>query len=85
MLGPPKVRRVDRPVLASLEALVPPGNFYRHLAAVLDLAFVRELVRERYAAGGRPSLDPVVFFQLQLILFFPRKPGRVGPTRLALR
>ena len=70
MLGPPKVRRVDRPVVASLEALVPQDNFYRHLARVLDLAFVRELVRDRYAAGGRPSLDPVVFFQLQLILFF---------------
>jgi hypothetical protein len=63
MLGPPKARRVDRPVLASLEDLVPPGHFYRHLEAALDLRFVRELVRERYAAGGRPSLDPVVFFK----------------------
>jgi transposase len=70
MLGPPKARRVARPVLASLEALVPPDNFYRHLARVLDLRFVRDLVRDRYAAGGRPGLDPVVFFQLQLILFF---------------
>jgi transposase len=70
MLGPPKARRVDRPVLASLEALVPQDNFYRHLARVLDLAFVRDLVKDRYAVGGRPSLDPVVFFQLQLILFF---------------
>ena len=70
MLGPRKARHVDRPVLASLEALVPPGNFYRHLAEVLDLAFVRDLVPDRYAAGGRPGLDPVVFFQLQLILFF---------------
>jgi hypothetical protein len=34
MLGPPKVRRVDRPVRALLEALVPPGRFYRHLAEV---------------------------------------------------
>jgi transposase len=70
MLGPPKARRVARPVLASLEALVPRDNFYRHLARVLDLSFVRDLVRDRYAAGGRPGLDPVVFFQLQLILFF---------------
>jgi transposase len=70
MLGPPKARRVDRPVLASLEALVPPDNFYRHLARVLDLSFVRDLVRDHYPTGGRPSLDPVVFFQLQLILFF---------------
>ena len=65
MLGPPKARRVDRPVLAALEALVPRDNFYRHLARVLDLRFVRDLVRDRYAAGGRPGLDPVVFFQTQ--------------------
>jgi hypothetical protein len=30
----------------SLEDLVPPGDFYRHLDRVLDLAFVRELVRD---------------------------------------
>ena len=70
MLGPPKARHVDRPVLASLEDLVPPGHFYRHLEGALDLSFVRELVRDRYAPGGRPSLDPVTFFKLQLILFF---------------
>ena len=70
MLGPPKARRVDRPVLVSLEACVPPGHFYRHLEGALDLSFVRELVRDRYAPGGRPSLDPVTSFKLQLILFF---------------
>jgi transposase len=70
MLGPPKARHVDRPVLASLETLVPPDNFYRHLEAKLDLSFVRALVRDRYAATGRPSIDPVVFFRLQLIMFF---------------
>src|SRR4051812_35846670 len=70
MLGPPKARRVDRPVRASLEALVPPGHFYRHLEAALDLSVVRELVRDRSAPGGRPSLDPVTFFKLQLLLCF---------------
>jgi transposase len=70
MLGPPKARRVDRPVLASLEALVPPDHFYRHLERALDLGFVRELVRDRYAPSGRPSLDPVVYFKLQLVMFF---------------
>ena len=48
---------------ASLEDLVPPGHFYRHLEAALDLSFVRELVRDRYAGIGRPSLDPVTFFK----------------------
>jgi transposase len=70
MLGPPKARHVDRPVRISLEDLVPLGHFYRHLEQVLDLRFVRELVRDRYAPGGRPRLAPVVYFKLQLIFFF---------------
>ena len=55
---------------ASLEDLVPEDNFYRRLETRLDLSFVRELVRPFYAKGGRPSVDPVVFFKLQLVLFF---------------
>ncbi len=70
MLGPAKIRRVDDPVLASLDALVPARHFYRHLERSLDLGFVRDLVRGAYAVGGRPSIDPVVFFKLQLIMFF---------------
>jgi len=31
---------------------------------------VREVVRPLYAYGGRPSVDPVVFFKLQLVMFF---------------
>lgn len=52
----------------SLEELVPQDNFYRQLEAKLDLSFTRELVRQCYASGGRPSIDPVVFFKLQLIM-----------------
>jgi transposase len=55
---------------ASLEDLVPEDNFYRRLEARLDLSFVRDLVRPLYAEGGRPSVDPVVFFKLQPVLFF---------------
>jgi hypothetical protein len=54
----------------TLEDLVPPDHFYRHLERMLDLRFVRDLVRAAYADSGRPSIDPVVFFKLQLILFF---------------
>ena len=54
----------------SLEGLVPEDNFYRRLERTVDLSFVRELVRDRYASGGRASVDPVVFFKLQLVLFF---------------
>src|SRR5215203_1011286 len=70
MLGPPKLRCLDQPITVSIEALVPADHFYRHLEAKLDLSFVRTWVQDCYAAGGRPSIDPVVFFKLQLILFF---------------
>ncbi len=54
----------------SLEELVPPDHFYRHLERTLDLSFVREFVQQTYAGGGRPSIDPIVFFKLQLVMFF---------------
>jgi hypothetical protein len=46
----------------SLEHLVAEDHFYRRLEVWLDLSFVRELVGPLYAGGGRPSVDPVVFF-----------------------
>jgi len=70
MLGPPKRRTLDRPVSVSLEELVPDDHFYRHLDAALDLSVVRDWVVERYTNHGRPSIDPVVFFTFQLIMFF---------------
>jgi transposase len=54
----------------SLEDLVPVSNFYRDVEAKLDLSFVRDLVQGCYSPVGRPSIDPVVFFKLQLIMFF---------------
>jgi hypothetical protein len=50
-----------------LEDFVPASNFYRHLEANLDLHLIRDLVAEHYSARGCPSIDPVVFFKLQLI------------------
>jgi transposase len=70
MLGPPKPRRLDEPIAVSLAALVPRDHFYRHLETKLDLGFVREWVHDLYASRGRPSIDPVVFFKLQLVMFF---------------
>jgi transposase len=74
----------------SLDALVPSDHFYRHLERSLDLSFVRDLVRHAYAERGRPSIDPVVFFKLQLILFFEglrseRQLMQVVADRLSLR
>jgi len=74
----------------SLEELVPSDHFYRHLERTLDLGFVRDLVRDAYADIGRPSIDPVVFFKLQLVLFFEglrseRQLMQVVADRLSLR
>lgn len=57
--------------IVNLEKLVPRNNFYRRLETKLDLSFIRDLVRQHYSSQmGRPSIDPVVFFKLQLIMFF---------------
>jgi len=78
------------PTDVSLEELVPEENRYRRLEAGLDLSFVRELVAPLYARGGRPSVDPVVFFKLQLVMFFEglrseRELMRVAADRLSVR
>jgi transposase len=70
MLGPVKPHRLDESIAVSLEDLVPASHFYRHLEAKLDLSFVRDWTQELYAVRGRPSIDPVVFFKLQLVMFF---------------
>src|SRR6476661_2022965 len=85
-----KARAVTARHSVTLEDLVPADDFYRHLDRVLDLSFVRDLVRDAYAPAGRPSIDPVVFFRLQLILFFEglrseRQLLRVAADRLSLR
>ena len=83
--------RIFAPIAnVTLDDLVPQDHFYRHLERTLDLAFVRDLVLPFYAAGGRPSIDPVVFFKLQLIMFFEglrseRQLMRVAADRLSLR
>jgi transposase len=74
----------------SLEDLVPEVNFYRRLEARLDLSFVRELVALLYSGGGRPLVDPAVFFKLQLVMIFEglrseRELMKVAADRLSLR
>src|SRR6478672_4961480 len=92
--NPPMMGSKDREfaplVNVSLEQLVPADHFYRHLHKALDLTFVGELVAPFYAAGGRPSVDPIVFFKLQLIMFFEglrseRQLVRTTADRLSLR
>src|SRR4029079_9359951 len=54
-----------------LESFVAEDHFLRRIDRVLDLAFVRELTAPRYAAElGRPSIDPEVYFRMQLVAYF---------------
>src|SRR6185436_4813226 len=69
MLGH-KAREFKQHKSISLEDLVPDDNFYRQVERSIDLSFVRALADEFYSSIGRPSVDPVVFFKLQLIAFF---------------
>lgn len=55
------------PVATSLVKLVPAHHFYQRLLQRVDFSFVRPLVAPFYSAGGRPSLDPVVFVKLLLV------------------
>ncbi len=83
--------RLFRPLEhVSLEELIPTDHFYRQVEHTLNLSFVRGLVQSCYAAGGRPSIDPVVFFKLQLAMFFEgirseRQRMEVAADRLSLR
>ena len=85
-----KERNFAALINVSLDELVPQDHFYRHLERTLDLSFVREFVHETYAGGGRPSIDPVVFFKLQLVMFFEgirseRQLMRYAADRLSVR
>lgn len=90
MMGIKKREFRPLPDELSLEDLVPKCNLYRRLDRVLDLSFVRDLVKDRYAASGRPGVDPQVFFRLQLVMFFEgirseRELMRVATARLSVR
>jgi transposase len=85
-----KQRTFAPQINVSLEELVPQDHFYRHLDQKLDLSFVREFVKRTYADGGRPSIDPIVFFKLQLVMFFEgirseRQLIRQAADRLSVR
>src|SRR5271157_3513129 len=69
MLGK-KVRDFKSFTTICLEDLVPEDNFYRQVEQSIDLSFVRDLANEFYSSLGRPCVDPVVFFKLELIAFF---------------
>ena len=58
-------------VSIDLESFVATDHFLRRVDRVLDLSFVRDLTAPRYAVQqGRPSIDPEVYFRMQLVAYF---------------
>lgn len=53
----------------SLSRMVPEEDFYRRLDRVLDLSFLYKECKDLYGKTGNPSIDPVVFFKIQIIGF----------------
>ena len=53
-----------------LESFVADDHVLRKIDGLLDMAFVREVTASCYADGlGRPSIDPEVFFRMELLAF----------------
>ena len=53
-----------------LEGFIPNDHQLRKVDKVLDLDFLYELTEELYCLdNGRPSIDPVLFFRMQLISY----------------
>jgi transposase len=65
-----KIRNLKTFTSFCLEPLVPEDNSYSQVENCIHLTFMRNLVCHLYSAFGRPSIDSVVFFKLELIGFF---------------
>jgi hypothetical protein len=53
-----------------VETYVPRNNFYRQIKQLLKLDFLYQTVATYYGKCGQKSVDPVVFFKLQLVTHF---------------
>jgi len=54
----------------TLDELVAEDNTYRQIDKFLDLRFVYKECDKLYGKTGKPSIDPVVFFKLELFSYF---------------
>ena len=65
-----------------LESFVAADHFLRRIERTLDLSFIRDLTAACYADGqGRPSIDPEVYFRMQLVAY-PETKGFVSESSL---
>ena len=53
----------------SLDNLVSPHDLYRKIESAVDFSFIYALAKEAYSHTGQPSLDPVIFFKIELVGF----------------
>ena len=52
----------------NLAAMIPKDHLLVRLDRVLNLSFIYELTKDLYSSdNGRPSIDPLLFFRMQLI------------------
>ena len=55
---------------AAIDKYIPKDNLYRRLKQLLDLSFLYDRIKPYYGKCGQKSVDPVVFFKLQLVAHF---------------
>ena len=59
----------------AVEEYIPKHNLCRLLKPLLDLNFLYDVVKPYYGKCGQKSVDPVVFFKLQLVAHFENLPS----------
>ena len=74
----------------TIDDLVPQDDFYRNLDKILDLRFVYQECKSLYGKTGNPSIDPIVFFKINLFGFFEnitsdREIVRAASDRISVR
>lgn len=57
-------------LIIDLEGFIPKDHLLRKVDKLLDLDFLYDLTEELYCLNnGRPSIDPVLFFRMQLVSY----------------
>lgn len=62
-----KQSKQDEMILASLEQLVPNDNILRLIDKHFNFDFIYDITKPLYSNTGRPSIDPVNVFKIELI------------------
>ena len=62
----------EQPLFSTIDlnTFVPKNHFLRRLDTILDLSFIHKLAKPFYYENrGRPSVDPVTYFRMQIIAY----------------